>query len=207
MEDNKNTRGGILADDMGLGKTISSLALILARPSADQRCKVRTISLKSDLKFSNSSQTTLIVGPVALVRQWEREFQKKIKTSKRLSVLMAHGTKKQKLTWDVVRNYDVVLTTYGTLGAELKKREKWEEDQKRKGHFLANEMDIPPAYFFPFLGAKSMFYRVILDEAQCIKGKNTLAARGACQLEAKLRWCLSGTPIMNSVGTWKNTQK
>jgi len=40
MEKGTN-KGGILADDMGLGKTISSLALILLRPSTDRARKVR----------------------------------------------------------------------------------------------------------------------------------------------------------------------
>ena len=35
-----NYKGGILADDMGLGKTISTLALILSRPSKDMQRKV-----------------------------------------------------------------------------------------------------------------------------------------------------------------------
>jgi len=39
MEEGTN-KGGILADDMGLGKTITSLALILSRPSADNLRKV-----------------------------------------------------------------------------------------------------------------------------------------------------------------------
>jgi hypothetical protein len=39
MEEGTN-KGGILADDMGLGKTISTLALILCRPSSDRLCKV-----------------------------------------------------------------------------------------------------------------------------------------------------------------------
>jgi SNF2 family DNA or RNA helicase len=39
MEEGTN-KGGILADDMGLGKTISSLALILSRPSTDPARKV-----------------------------------------------------------------------------------------------------------------------------------------------------------------------
>ena len=38
MEEGTN-KGGILADDMGLGKTISTLALILSRPSTDRLCK------------------------------------------------------------------------------------------------------------------------------------------------------------------------
>ena len=39
MEEGTN-KGGILADDMGLGKTISTLALMLSRPSTDRTCKV-----------------------------------------------------------------------------------------------------------------------------------------------------------------------
>lgn len=39
MEEGTN-KGGILADDMGLGKTISTLALLLSRPSNDRLCKV-----------------------------------------------------------------------------------------------------------------------------------------------------------------------
>lgn len=40
MEEGTN-KGGILADDMGLGKTISTLALMLSRPSTDRARKVR----------------------------------------------------------------------------------------------------------------------------------------------------------------------
>jgi SNF2 family DNA or RNA helicase len=38
-----NNKGGILADDMGLGKTISTLALMLSRPSNDRDRKVPLI--------------------------------------------------------------------------------------------------------------------------------------------------------------------
>jgi hypothetical protein len=59
---------------------------------------------------TNFLQTTLIVGPVALVRQWEREIKHKINGSHRLSSYLVHGQQK-KLSWDDLRNYDVVLTT------------------------------------------------------------------------------------------------
>jgi SNF2 family DNA or RNA helicase len=39
MEQGTN-KGGILADDMGLGKTISTLALMVSRPSTDSNVKV-----------------------------------------------------------------------------------------------------------------------------------------------------------------------
>ncbi|KAI9649193.1 hypothetical protein NHQ30_001761 [Ciborinia camelliae] len=178
MEEGTN-KGGILADDMGLGKTISTLSLLLTRPSADRACK-----------------TTLIAAPVALLRQWDREIKTKTLAKFRPSVYMAHGNSK-KVTWDELRQYDVVLTTYGTLGAEYTRLLKFEEDCKQKG--IVDPDTKQMAKDFPFLGPKSRFYRVILDEAQCIKNKSTKAASAACRLHALTRFCLTGTPMMNNI--------
>ncbi|KAF8854292.1 hypothetical protein BDZ45DRAFT_747658 [Acephala macrosclerotiorum] len=176
MEEGKN-KGGILADDMGLGKTISSLALMLSRPSDDRLRK-----------------TTLIVGPVALVRQWDREIKKKVKPGFRLSTIMLHG-RNRNLGWDDLRTHDVVLTTYGTLAAEWKRLDKFLTERKGQEYDEA-----PMRRQFPLLGPKSLFYRVLLDEAQCIKNKATLAAKAACQINSLYRFCLTGTPMMNNVG-------
>jgi len=42
-------------------------------------------------------------------------------------------------------------------------------------------------------------YRVILDEAQCIKNRNTLTSKAAAQLQSQYRLCMTGTPMQNSV--------
>lgn len=104
MEEGSN-KGGILADAMGLGKTIQALALMVARKSDDRACK-----------------TTLIVCPVALLRQWESEISSKLKASHALKVYTLHGDKRH-IEWSKLRTYDVVLTTFGTLGTEVKRRE------------------------------------------------------------------------------------
>jgi SNF2 family DNA or RNA helicase len=39
----------------------------------------------------------------------------------------------------------------------------------------------------------------VLDEAQSIKNPRTLAAHAAWRLPGRYRWCLSGTPIQNTV--------
>ncbi|TVY39502.1 putative ATP-dependent helicase [Lachnellula subtilissima] len=179
MEQGTN-KGGILADDMGLGKTLSALALILTRPSADRARK-----------------TTLIVGPVALLRQWEREIRQKVNGSHRLSTKLVHG-QNRKISWDDLRNFDVVLTSYGTLGAEHKRLEIYLEKEKKSGNRDVDQT--PMKKLFPMLGPKSLFYRIILDEAQCIKNKSTRSARAACTLKSMFRLCLTGTPMMNNVG-------
>jgi hypothetical protein len=43
------------------------------------------------------------------------------------------------------------------------------------------------------------WHRIVLDEAQSIKNSRTLAANAAWGLVAQHRWCLSGTPIQNSL--------
>ena len=48
---------------------------------------------------------------------------------------------------------------------------------------------------FVLIGCSS----VIIDEAQCIKNKNTRAAKAAWHLDALTRFCMSGTPMMNNV--------
>lgn len=119
----------------------------------------------------------------------------KIKVSHRLSTHMIHGQTKR-LDWDQLRNFDIVLTTYGTLGAEFRRLRAYMEKHKDD-----KEMDHSPMRkLFPTLGPKSLWYRVILDEAQCIKNKNTIGAQAACHLRSQFRFCLTGTPMMNNVG-------
>jgi SNF2 family DNA or RNA helicase len=175
MEDGTN-KGGILADDMGLGKTISTLALILDRPA---ECRPKT---------------NLIIGPLSLLRQWEEELAKKTKLSHRLSVFIHHGTK---ATTDDLLKYDVVLTTYGTIAAELGRFDKIVSDNKDRN---LDWSDRALASKCPLLNPKkAVFYRIILDEAQLIKNKDTKTAKACHKLRATYRWCLTGTPMMNGI--------
>ncbi|KAI5867457.1 SNF2 family N-terminal domain-containing protein [Durotheca rogersii] len=163
MELDENKRGGILADDMGLGKTLSTLALM----------------------------TNLIVAPLSLLRQWNREIEQKLKPGRGLSVFILHGKKTE---FDQLRCYDVVLTTYGTLSSQFGKMEAYIRNAEKNdnpvdnGHLSA---------LFPLVGPRSFFYRIIFDEAQFIKNYNTKTAKAASHLQGKYRWCLSGTPMMN----------
>lgn len=171
-----SNKGGILADDMGLGKTISTLALMLSRTSP-----------------TRARKTTLIVAPVALLRQWDSEIHTKLKHGHKLSVFTYHSGKKA--SYEQLRNYDVVLTTYGTLGSEYKKCESFQARKLAHPSINLNSNEFQSK--LPFLGEKSKWYRIVLDEAQNIKNKATKAAMGALHLKADFRWCLTGTPMMN----------
>lgn len=179
MEEGSN-KGGILADDMGLGKTIQALALMVSRRSTDPKRK-----------------TTLIVAPVALMKQWEREISQKLKNGRenRLSCFILHGVNRH-TTWEQLKTYDVVLTTFGTLANEVKRKDKIDADKRMN----PNWRPTGKADHLPLLGEDCKWYRVIIDEAQCIKNKHTKAAIGAAQLQALTRFCMSGTPMMNNVG-------
>ena len=178
MEDSEQ-KGGILADDMGLGKTIQALALIVSHRSTDPLCK-----------------TTLIVAPVALMKQWEREIKSKLKPGPQhsLKTMILHGSNRLQ-PWERLRTYDVVLTTFGTLGSEYKRFEANKAKQRANPNWRPTARDDQLA----MLGEKCKWYRVIIDEAQCIKNKSTKNSLAAWTLQARFRFCMTGTPMMNSV--------
>ncbi|KAI1140954.1 SNF2 family N-terminal domain-containing protein [Hypoxylon sp. FL0543] len=177
MEMNETKRGGILGDDMGLGKTLSMIALMLSRKA----------------KPSSDAKTNLIVAPLSLLKQWEREIEEKILPEHRLRVWVQHGDRKT--NYDFIRTYDVVLTTYHCLTSELKKLDTYVQECTDRGVIVDNDqLD----ELCPLLGPNSLFLRVILDESQCIKNHKTLSAKAVSKLQANYRWCLSGTPMQNT---------
>ncbi|ODQ65918.1 hypothetical protein NADFUDRAFT_12699, partial [Nadsonia fulvescens var. elongata DSM 6958] len=184
MQQKEDTlNGAILADDMGLGKTIQSISLIITRPSNDTLHK-----------------TTLIITPVALLKQWEREVERRTRpdpvTGEKLQVFIYHGTaKKQINSYNDLLKYDIVLTSYAVIGQEHRRHFKTGIEKANGNRYVDSRDD----YVSPFFGTNTAWYRIILDEAHYIKNKVTLTSIACCRLESKYRWCLTGTPMQNSV--------
>jgi SNF2 family DNA or RNA helicase len=132
---------------MGLGKTIQVLSLLEHRRQ-----------LKSG--------PSLIVVPRSLIFNWTAEARK---FSPKLRMLDQSHSQRQKGT-DHLTDYDLVLTTYGTL--------------RRDAAFLKD-------FEFDY---------VVLDEAQAIKNATTEASKAARLLKGKHKLALSGTPIENHLG-------
>ncbi|KAF9332794.1 hypothetical protein BGZ91_011554 [Linnemannia elongata] len=182
MEEGTN-RGGILGDDMGLGKTIQSIALIVSRPAEP---------IDDTVYWDNKeiyyqppppeklvkTKATLVVAPVALMYQWAEEIR--TKTQPGLLKVHIHHTSSKITDPEMLRRYDVVITSSTTLSGEAG------DDSPRKKR--------PIGALF-----KAHFHRIILDEAHIIKNKNTKASLACASLASTYRWCLTGTPIQNSV--------
>ena len=148
--------GGCLADDMGLGKTPMTLALLETRRV-----------LRADETTKHKPPPTLIVLPKSLVFNWQAEAAK---FTPHLKLLNHTGGERERETIEHFDEYDVILTTYGTLRNDA------------------------------ILFKDKRFDYIVLDEAQAIKNANTESSKAARLLQSDHKLALSGTPIENHLG-------
>lgn len=173
-------KGGILADEMGLGKTITTLSLVLSFPK-----DIYYESLHDDdcIRMDNYAyKTTLIIVPMALLSQWEREFLKVVDDDKTFRCFTFYGSDSLGNLKDLLCGPDpptVVLTTYGMVQSE------WSRLSRADGSFTNSGL-----FCLKFL-------RVILDEGHNIRNKATKTAKSIYSLKTDRKWILTGTPIIN----------
>ena len=138
--------GGILADDMGLGKTIQALSFL------------------QHLKNKQGRLFAFVVCPTSLMYNWENELKK---FTPSLQYHIHHGAQRAK-NEKLLKNHEVVITTYGTMRSDIR---------------LFTELE---------------FDCIILDESQAIKNPQSKVAKASVLLKAKHRLCMSGTPLQNN---------
>ena len=170
--------GGILADDMGLGKTIQAISLILTNPRPGPDAKPE--HPKQKMPGKEVGKGTLVVAPLALIKQWEGEIKHRVCRSHALRVLVHHGPSRTKSSVEL-KKHDVVITTYQTLTSEYQSSNVEDPNGPRVGCFGVH------------------WYRIILDEAHSIKNRNAKSTIAACALGSWYRWCLTGTPMQNNL--------
>lgn len=188
------TLGGILADVMGLGKTLSILSLISSSfPAAEQWAatpvtqpapaeskanKQDAVTPKPSLdlvKLTVNAKTTLLICPLSTITNWEEQIKQHTKENS-ISYYIYHGANRIRDVKKLVQ-YDIILTTYGSVASELRQRH-----QGRGG-----------SYPLEHIG----WFRIVLDEAHMIREKNTLNFKSAVRLHAQRRWAVTGTPVQN----------
>jgi len=158
--------GGCLADCMGLGKTVQVLAMLESRRQLREK-ELAAGKGKSDKRANGVTvPPSLVVVPKSLVFNWKQEATK---FAPKLRVLDHTGQERGNIA-DQIDDYDLILTTYGTLRND--------------------------AVEFKDL----IFDYVILDEAQAIKNADTASSKAARLLQGNFKLALSGTPIENHLG-------
>ncbi|KAK0627417.1 SNF2 family N-terminal domain-containing protein [Immersiella caudata] len=116
-------------------------------------------------------KATLIVGTSRqVIDVWAHEIEKHFKP-RCLSTILFHGDSRVRSATTFLE-HDVVLTTYGTLTAD------WKRSKILQG---------------------VTWFRVVLDEAHWIRNPSAQQFKAAADIKAERRWCLSGTPIQNSM--------
>ncbi len=171
----ENRFGGCLADDMGLGKTLQTLTLLLKikrtkiAATAPEPVSGGQMSLPFETAPGKNEQpASLIVMPTSLVHNWENEIRKfapSLKSYRHTGI----QRKKADAFRRLVSDYDLILTTYGTI---------------------RNDIDMLTEHSFHYL---------ILDESQNIKNPGSKTYQAVSRLKSQYRLVLTGTPIENSL--------
>ena len=169
---------------------------------------LRLGGLAKSLSHLSRRGGTLVVCPLSLLAQWVDELAEHVAPGT-LRVLTYYGSKRGTRGPKAVSLVcaDVVVTTYQTLAAEAPLASAADSGSKGSGG-VGGDWDptdgagasstgafaSPPP---PLFGVT--WTRVVLDEAHTIKSASTRAARAAYLLRASRRWCLTGTPIVNTL--------
>ncbi|KAH7163351.1 SNF2 family N-terminal domain-containing protein, partial [Dactylonectria estremocensis] len=143
--------GGILADDMGLGKTLTMIAAILGSKTSAEEYMDQKESGSADDRKGDTHRSIV---------------------STKATLIVYHG-KERTDDASIFCNYDIVITTYGTIAADFR---------KRRG--LLNGI---------------WWYRCVLDEAHTIRNWSTRQFSAVNDIPAHIRWCMTGTPIQNGL--------
>jgi SNF2 family DNA or RNA helicase/HJR/Mrr/RecB family endonuclease len=156
----ENLSGCLLADDMGLGKTLQLLYFI------EWHCVVYP-----------KNKPYLIVAPVSLLENWEKEYQKFF-SPQNLALTKLYGSTNLTRAFDQVQNQK-------------------EAQQLQRQHIILTNYETLRSYQATLCLVD--FGIVALDEAQKIKTPGTLITNACKALKADFKIAMTGTPVENTL--------
>ncbi|RYP22495.1 hypothetical protein DL767_009029 [Monosporascus sp. MG133] len=153
--------------------SISRPRLLSGGILADDMGLGKTLQIISLILSTKGDGPTLIIAPKGVMSNWEEQILRHVKPDHMPSVLRYHSVAKTgKCTKSDFLKHDIVITSYGKLVSDF-------QAGKRTGIFSPD------------------WRRVVLDEGHVIRNSKTTTAKAVCSLEARSRWVLTGTPIIN----------
>ena len=202
--------GGLLADEQGMGKTVQTLSLCLSHPPSLAMAPIGGC-LSCAGGGSRAALGTLIVCPLNLLRQWQREISSKVAPPFGGNVCVHHGPQRTKAAAQLA-SFDFVLTTYAVVrseysvngGSKKKKGDAGPASSSGSGASSSSSSSAGAGSSSEgdAKGKGALFglrwWRVVLDEAHFIRNGTAAASQACCELRATNRWALTGTPLQNS---------
>lgn len=211
-----DVKGGIVADEMGLGKTVMMISLMhshrleqsylsrvgdlieednpdtmtmqfkeISTPKrssyelslSHKRAKVS--ATKKGKRRLDEIANTLIIAPTSLIAQWEDEIMKFSEPGS-MTVYKYYGaqTSNSIEVYKKIRSSTVVLTTFGKICSDI------------VGGKKRAIKDILLQFYW---------FRIIIDEAHEMRNVKSSRANAIHSLRGEYKWCLTGTPIQNSL--------
>ncbi|PLB50322.1 hypothetical protein P170DRAFT_463556 [Aspergillus steynii IBT 23096] len=167
--------GGVLGDDMGVGKTLSMIASIVAGLPRDETSLVgdKWIQEPVNADLIPVRATLVVVPSFLLIRGWVEEIEKHVIPGA-LKYYKYHGPGRCISLSSPPSNY-IIFSTYATVEADF---------SSSGGDCVLNRIH---------------WHRLILDEAHVIRNSSTKQFKAIESLSASIRWCMTGTPIQNSL--------
>ncbi|KAF2267626.1 hypothetical protein CC78DRAFT_511815 [Lojkania enalia] len=168
----KEAKGGIIADEMGLGKSLVILSTIAGSLNRAEEFIAENQAADGQSQRKVPSGATLILAPSSLlIDSWVDEIRKH--TFAGAISFHRHLGSARHAERHLLQQRMIVFTTYATVAAEY------------------NRGDNPLS--------KINWFRIVLDEAHDVRNRATKQYQAVASLTAKQRWCLTGTPIQNSL--------
>ncbi|KAG6404812.1 hypothetical protein SASPL_132388 [Salvia splendens] len=220
-------RGGILADEMGMGKTLQAIALVLLKRSISTRSSSRESSqIKGTLvicpvgavkqwareidRFTSKGSTKVFVyhGPdrgklfyqlsdydfvITTYGVVEKEYSNYVMTPKEEcwrcgKLLHVHKMKGH------LRTCYLPQAVKPNVEVNVSGRKEVENENSIESSVATGRTSSEGKHIL-----HSVWERIVLDEAHCIKARYGTTTRAVLALKSRYKWALSGTPLQNHV--------